>query len=229
MLRANSRRRWTRWKKNNFYCMSSLIERAVEFFIREEVLKFGDFTLKSGKKSPYFFNTGSLCTGEQLAELGALYADKLSTMPDFAGATVIFGSAYKGIPIAVATAVAISKMGRKNMRAVSDRKEAKTHGDVSGFLGVIKKGDKVVIVDDVISTGGTKIEALEKLKEIGCESLGFIIAFDRQEKQDGSDKTAREALEATTGLPVYPLASASDIAAIKPEFAKVLEEHFTSA
>ncbi len=200
----------------------SLKERAVEFFIREEVLKFGDFTLKSGKKSPYFFNTGSLCTGEQLAEMGALYAEKLVSMPDFAEATVIFGSAYKGIPIAVSTAVAISKMGRANMRAVSDRKEAKMHGDVSGFLGVIKKGDKVVIVDDVISTGGTKIEALEKLQEIGCEVLGFIIAFDRQEKQEGSEMTALESLQSSTGLPIYPLASASDIARVRPEFAEVL-------
>ncbi len=232
MQQASCRLRWKKWKtktKQKFVKNQATFKaRAVEFFIREEVLKFGDFTLKSGRKSPYFFNTGSLCTGEQLADLGELYAEKLNSIPEFRDATVIFGSAYKGIPIAVSTAIAISKLGRKGMRAVSDRKEAKTHGDVSGFLGVIKRGDKVVIVDDVISTGGTKIEALEKLKEIGCEPLGFIIAFDRKEKQQGSNKTALESLVTSTGLPVYPLATASDIAHVKPEFASVLEAHLAS-
>ncbi|MDP4235372.1 MAG: orotate phosphoribosyltransferase, partial [Bacteroidota bacterium] len=128
--------------------MKTLEERAIEFFIHEDVLTFGDFTLKSGRKSPYFFNTGKLCTGRQLATLGKLFAEKLQAEKGFSSATVIFGSAYKGIPIAVATSIALSESALSGIRSVSDRKEAKTHGDASAFLGVLKSGDKAVIVDD---------------------------------------------------------------------------------
>src|SRR5436190_24189768 len=107
----------------------TLEQEAIEFFLKEDVLKFGDFTLKSGRKSPYFFNTGSLCSATQLAKMGELYAKKLAAEPAFADATVVFGSAYKGIPIAVATAIALANTNRSSMRSVSDRKEAKTHGD----------------------------------------------------------------------------------------------------
>jgi orotate phosphoribosyltransferase len=138
----------------------NLKARAIEFFLAEQVLKFGDFTLKSGRKSPYFFNTGSLCSSTQLATMGELYAEKLREISAFDDADVIFGSAYKGIPIAVSTAIAMGS-DRPSIRSVSDRKEAKTHGDASAFLGVIKAGDRVVIVDDVITDGATKIEALE--------------------------------------------------------------------
>ncbi|HET6511590.1 MAG TPA: orotate phosphoribosyltransferase, partial [Candidatus Kapabacteria bacterium] len=148
----------------------NLKERAIEFFLKEQVLKFGDFTLKSGRKSPYFFNTGSLCSSTQLATMGELYAEKLREISAFNDADVIFGSAYKGIPIAVSTAIAMGN-DRPGIRSVSDRKEAKTHGDASAFLGVIKAGDRVVIVDDVITDGATKIEALEKLKGAGCIPL----------------------------------------------------------
>jgi len=213
----------------SFIAGQSIKERAVEFFIRESVLKFGDFTLKSGKKSPYFFNTGSLCTGHQLTVLGELYAEKLRSIEAFHEATVIFGSAYKGIPIAVASAIAMARVGHSDIRSVSDRKEAKTHGDTSAFLGVINSGDKVVIVDDVVTTGGTKIEALEKLREIGAVPLGFIVAFDRMEKAENSDQTAIEHLAETTGLPVFALATAQDIAKLKPEFASVLEAHLAAA
>src|SRR5439155_23997155 len=109
--------------------MNTLEERAIEFFIAENVLTFGDFTLKSGRKSPYFFNTGKLCTGRQLAMLGSLFAEKLMAERAFDASTIIFGSAYKGIPIAVATAVSLYSTVYQNHRAVSDRKEAKTHGD----------------------------------------------------------------------------------------------------
>jgi len=204
---------------------SSLKEKAVEFFIKEEVLKFGDFTLKSGKKSPYFFNTGSLCTGYQLSMLGELYADKLLSIQEFQDTTVIFGSAYKGIPIAVSTAIALAGHGHEDIRSVSDRKEAKTHGDAGNFLGVIKAGDKVVIVDDVITTGGTKVEALEKLRQIGAEPLGFIIAFDRMEVVEGTNRTSRELLEESTGLRVHVLANVRDIAKVKPDFELVLDSY----
>jgi len=203
----------------------TLEQEAIEFFLKEEVLKFGDFTLKSGRKSPYFFNTGSLCTADQLAKVGALYARKLQAEKVFVDADVVFGSAYKGIPIAVATAIALAITDRAAIRAVSDRKEAKTHGDKSSFLGVLNVGDKVVIVDDVISTGGTKIEALGKLKEAGAVPLGLIIAFDRAEPAEGSSLTAKENFEKETGLPVFALANIHDVARLRPEVRDAMKQY----
>ncbi|HVZ41393.1 MAG TPA: orotate phosphoribosyltransferase [Candidatus Kapabacteria bacterium] len=207
---------------------NQLHARAVDFFINEGVLTFGDFTLKSGRKSPYFFNTGSLCSGRQLAKMGELYAGLLNLIPDFGGATVLFGSAYKGIPIAVAMAAALEGSPREEMRAVSDRKEAKTHGDASSFLGVLRSGDTAVILDDVITTGGTKLEAIAKLREAGCEPLGFIIAFDRAEAVDASGRTAREVFEEETGLKVYALASIHDVMNVRSEWREVLEAYLES-
>jgi orotate phosphoribosyltransferase len=201
---------------------------AIEFFINEGVLTFGEFTLKSGRKSPYFFNTGSLCSGRQLATMGRLYADLFRSIPEFAGATVLFGSAYKGIPIAVAAGVALAGSDYADIRAVSDRKEAKTHGDASSFLGVLKQGDKAVILDDVITTGGTKLEAIAKLREAGCEPLGFIIAFDRAEPVDDSGRTAREIFEKETGLKVFSLASVHDIIHARPEWRLKIESYLES-
>lgn len=207
---------------------SSLIDDAISFFIEEGVLTFGDFTLKSGRKSPYFFNTGSLCSGRQLAAMGELYARRLREIADFADATVIFGSAYKGIPIATATAIALAGTDREGLRAVSDRKEAKTHGDASAFLGVLRNGDRAVIVDDVITTGGTKLEAIEKLRGAGCEPLGFIIAFDRCEPVDGTGRTARQAFEGETGLTVHTLLGVHDIIASRPDLGEKLQAHLDS-
>src|SRR4051812_19099896 len=100
--------------------MITLEERAIEFFISEDVLTFGDFTLKSGRKSPYFFNTGKLCSAKQLSTLGKLFAERLQSESAFKNASVVFGSAYKGIPIAVATAIALAETNRSNIRSVSD-------------------------------------------------------------------------------------------------------------
>lgn len=203
-------------------------EKAIQYFIKENVLTFGDFTLKSGRKSPYFFNTGKLCSASQLAALGGLFAEKLQQEKTFDDATIIFGSAYKGIPISVAAAIAMAQSSRNDIRAISDRKEAKTHGDVSSFLGDLRKGDRAVIVDDVITTGGTKFEAIAKLREAGCEPLGFIIAFDRSEPADGSTITAKEAFEKETGLPVFALASVHDVVKVKPDFAPMLDAYWKS-
>jgi orotate phosphoribosyltransferase len=159
--------------------------------------------------------------------MGELYAEKLREISTFDDADVIFGSAYKGIPIAVSTAIAMGD-DRPGIRSVSDRKEAKTHGDASAFLGVIKAGDRVVIVDDVITDGATKIEALEKLKGAGCIPLGFIIAFDRAEPGKDSTGTAKESFEKQTGLSVYPLVDVNDIAEVKPDFRDVLAGYMAS-
>ncbi len=205
----------------------TLEQHAIEFFLREQVLKFGDFTLKSGRKSPYFFNTGSLCTAAQLAKMGELYAAKLQAEKVFDKADVVFGSAYKGIPIAVATAIALGE-SRPNVRAVSDRKEAKTHGDKGNFLGILNAGDNVVIVDDVIATGGTKLEAVEKLREAGANPIGLIIAFDRAEPAEGSKLTAKENFEKETGLPVFALANIHDVARIRPDVQDAMTKYFAS-
>lgn len=206
-----------------------LKERALEFFIQENVLKFGDFTLKNGRKSPYFFNTGGLCSARQLSLMGQLYAEKLQEIGEFREADVIFGSAYKGIPISVATAMALADSPLDHLRAVSDRKEVKTHGDVSAFLGVLNAGDKVVLVDDVITDGATKLDALDKLTKHGCTSLGFIIAFDRAEKgKNTGELTAKGSFEQQTGLPVYPLISVDDVAALMPEFSRTLADYRAS-
>lgn len=205
----------------------TLEQRAIEFFLEQEVLKFGDFTLKSGRKSPYFFNTGSLCTAQQLATMGELYAAKLQAEKVFNNADVVFGSAYKGIPIAVSTAIALAKM-RPNVRAVSDRKEAKTHGDKGNFLGILNAGDNVVIVDDVIATGGTKLEAVEKLREAGAKPIGLIIAFDRAEPAEGSKLTAKDNFEKETGLPVFALANILNVARIRPDVREAVDRYFAS-
>lgn len=204
----------------------SLRNKAVEFFIKQDVLQFGDFTLKSGRKSPYFFNTGRLCSGHQLAELGKLYADLIAGGETFFDANVIFGSAYKGIPISVATTIALAEHFKKpDLRAVSDRKEAKTHGDTSAFLGVLNPGDHVVIVDDVITTGGTKYESIEKLTALDCKVLGVVIAFDRMEPVSNSGLSALEEFEKTSGLPVLPLCTIEDVIAAKPDFAPKYHEY----
>ena len=212
----------------HLYDISDLRSAALEFFLEEGALSFGDFTLKSGRKSPYFFNTGALCEGRQLATLGRLYAGLLQLTEAFNPATVIFGSAYKGIPIATATAIALQGSAREHIRAVSDRKEAKDHGDASSFLGVLYKGDKAVIVDDVITTGGTKFEAIQKLRDVGADSLGLIIAFDRGEPIESGGATAREQFEASTGLRVHPLLSVHDIITARPDLAERLNSHLES-
>lgn len=207
----------------------SLRTKAVEFFIAQDVLQFGDFTLKSGRKSPYFFNTGRLCSGYQLSELGKLYAESIVSNPKMLNADVIFGSAYKGIPISVATAIALAEyFGQRDKRAVSDRKEAKTHGDTSSFLGLLKPGDNVVIVDDVITTGGTKYESIEKLSAQGCNVLGVVIAFDRMEPVSNSGLSALQEFEKQSGLPVLPLCSIEDVVLVKPDFEQKYRQYIAS-
>lgn len=198
---------------------------ALDFFTREGVLTFGDFTLKSGRKSPYFFNTGNLCSGRQIAGMGRLYASMIAQIPEASDATVIFGSAYKGIPISVATAAAFAGGSHEELRAVSDRKEAKTHGDKSAFLGRIEEGDRAVIVDDVITDGATKMEALAKLREAGVDPVALVIAFNRQEPADESGMTAVQRFQERSGVPVYSLLSVEDVIQERPDLAETLRTH----
>ena len=211
-----------------FFDITDLRSEALDFFVSEGVLSFGEFTLKSGRTSPYFFNTGSLCNGRQLAALGRLYAGLFQVIPEYSDATVIFGSAYKGIPIATATVIALQGSEFEDIRAVSDRKEVKEHGDASAWLGILRPGDKVVVVDDVITTGGTKYEAVEKLRTAGCEPIGLLIAFDRCEPMDESGLSARQAFERETGLKVHPLLTALDLIEARPDVGEKVKHHLES-
>lgn len=151
----------------------------IRFAIQKNVLKFGEFTLKSGRISPYFFNAGLFDDGESLANLGAFYAQTLidSAIPF----DVLFGPAYKGIPLGAATAMSLSSLHRKNIPFAFNRKEAKTHGEGGTLVGAPVSG-KVMIIDDVITAGTAIREVISIIQAAGAEPAGVIVALDRQEK-----------------------------------------------
>jgi orotate phosphoribosyltransferase len=151
----------------------------IEFALSKQVLRFGEFTLKSGRTSPYFFNAGLFNTGGDLARLGRFYAAALQDSKiDY---NLLFGPAYKGIPIATTTAVALSDSYNIDMPYCFNRKEAKTHGEGGSLVGSALEG-KVMLVDDVITAGTAIRESMEIIKAHGAELSGVLIALDRQEK-----------------------------------------------
>lgn len=151
----------------------------IEFALSKQVLRFGEFTLKSGRTSPYFFNAGLFNTGGDLARLGRFYAAALQDSKiDY---NLLFGPAYKGIPIATTTAVALSDSYDIDMPYCFNRKEAKTHGEGGSLVGSALEG-KVMLVDDVITAGTAIRESMEIIKAHGAELSGVLIALDRQEK-----------------------------------------------
>ena len=147
-----------------FRQMEAYKEEFIEFMVESDVLKFGDFTLKSGRKSPFFMNAGAYVTGSQLSRLGEYYAKAIhDTYGD--AFDVLFGPAYKGIPLSVVTAIAFHKLYGKEIRYCSNRKEAKDHGDTGILLGSkIKDGDKVVIIEDVTTSGTVSYTHLDVYK-----------------------------------------------------------------
>ena len=152
----------------------------IEFMVDSNVLKFGDFTLKSGRKSPFFMNAGAYVTGTQLRKLGEYYAKAIHDNYglDF---DVLFGPAYKGIPLSVATAMAISELYGKDVKYCSNRKEVKDHGDTGILLGSpIKDGDRVVVIEDVTTSGKSIEETFPILKAQGnVEIKGLIVSLNR--------------------------------------------------
>lgn len=170
--------------------MEQYKEEFIGFMVDSGVLRFGDFTLKSGRKSPFFMNAGGYVTGTQLMKLGEYYAkaihDNYGT--DF---DVLFGPAYKGIPLSVATTIAFAKLYGKDIRYCSNRKEIKDHGDTGILLGSpIKDGDKVVIIEDVTTSGKSIEETFPIIMEQGkVEILGLMVSLNRMEKGKG-DKSA---------------------------------------
>lgn len=155
----------------------------IEFMVESNVLKFGEFTLKSGRKSPFFMNAGAYVTGTQLKKLGEYYAKAIHDAygTDF---DVLFGPAYKGIPLSVATTIAFSELYGKDIRYCSNRKEVKDHGDVGILLGSnLKDGDRVVIIEDVTTSGKSIEETFPILKEQADVTIvGLMVSLNRQEK-----------------------------------------------
>lgn len=184
----------------------------IEFMVDSEVLKFGEFTLKSGRKSPFFMNAGAYVTGSQLKKLGEYYAKAIH---DYYGLDfdVLFGPAYKGIPLSVATTMAISELYGKEIRYCSNRKEAKDHGgDVGILLGSsIKDGDRVVIIEDVTTSGKSIEETFPIIKAQGnVEIVGLMVSLNRMERGKG-DKGALDEIKETYGFDANAIVSMADV------------------
>lgn len=161
----------------------------IEFALEKQVLKFGDFTLKSGRKSPYFFNAGLFNTGRDLAQLGRFYAAALvESGIEF---DLLFGPAYKGIPIATTTAVALAEHHDIDTPYCFNRKEAKDHGEGGNLVGSALEG-RVMLVDDVITAGTAIRESMQIIAANGADLAGVLVAIDRQEKGKGELSAIQE-------------------------------------
>lgn len=191
--------------------MEQYKEEFIGFMVDSGVLRFGDFTLKSGRKSPFFMNAGGYVTGTQLMKLGEYYAkaihDNYGT--DF---DVLFGPAYKGIPLSVATTIAFAKLYGKDIRYCSNRKEIKDHGDTGILLGSrIKDGDKVVIIEDVTTSGKSIEETFPIIMEQGkVEILGLMVSLNRMEKGKG-DKSALVEIKEKYGFNANAIVSMAEV------------------
>ena len=170
----------------------------IEFAIQADVLRFGEFRLKSGRSSPYFFNAGLFSTGEQLARLGRSYAQAI--IDSGTGFDVLFGPAYKGIPLATAAAIALADHHRLNMPWCFNRKEAKDHGEGGNLVGAPLEG-RVLIIDDVITAGTAIRESVDIIQAAGAQLAGVVIALDRQERGQG-ERSAIQEVEETLGIQV---------------------------
>jgi len=170
----------------------------IEMILARQVLRFGDFTLKSGRTSPYFFNAGLINDGVSLARLGACYAEAILA----AGTAfdMLFGPAYKGIPLATATAVAFADHHRRNVPLAYNRKEAKAHGEGGMLVGSPLDG-RVLIVDDVLTAGTAVRESVNLIKSAGAKPAGVVLALDRQERGLGAQSAVQE-VQASFGIPV---------------------------
>lgn len=188
-------------------------EEFIRFMTECGVLTFGDFTLKSGRKAPYFVNTGNYKTGRQLCRLGEYYA---ACMQEHGlKADVLFGPAYKGIPLAAAAAVALWKEHGVEVGYAYDRKEVKDHGEGGMIVGSkLEAGTKVVLIEDVMTSGKALREVYPKLKSVAdVDIAGMIITVDRQEKGLQSEKSAVQEVKEEFGIDVYSIVTVSDIIA----------------
>ena len=185
----------------------------IEFMVESDVLKFGEFTLKSGRKSPFFMNAGAYVTGSQLMRLGEYYARAIHETygDDF---DVLFGPAYKGIPISVVTAVAFHNLYGKEVRYCSDRKEEKDHGaDKGSFLGSkLKDGDRVVMIEDVTTSGKSMEETVPKVRGAADVTIvGLMVSLNRMEKGLGGEKTALEEIREKYGFETNAIVTMEEV------------------
>ena len=186
-------------------------EEFITFMVRAGVLTFGDFTTKSGRRTPYFINTGNYKTGAQAAKLGDYYAACIQqNLPD--GVDCLFGPAYKGIPLSVATTMAISELYGKDIRYCSNRKEVKDHGDTGILLGSkMKDGDRVVIIEDVTTSGKSIEETFPIIKaQADVEIKGLIVSLNRCERGKG-EKSALQEIQELYGFPANAIVSMEEV------------------
>lgn len=190
--------------------MNSYKQEFIRFMVENEVLCFGDFTLKSGRKAPYFVNTGKYRTGAQIARLGEYYAE--AYIEHGVSAKTLVGPAYKGIPLAVSTSIALARKGI-DTGFCFDRKEIKDHGEGGTFVGTqLKEGDKVAIIEDVMTSGKALREVLPKIKgEANVEIEAMLISVDRMERGLESGKSAVQEAYDEFGVKVYSIVSVKDI------------------
>jgi orotate phosphoribosyltransferase len=182
----------------------------IKFMCEAGVLTFGEFTLKSGRKAPYFINTGNYKTGEHIAKLGEFYAQCIKE--NNIEADVFFGPAYKGIPLAVSAAVAVYKNNGQNVNYCFNRKEAKDHGEGGVIVGhKLQNGDKVAVIEDVITAGTAIRETLPVLKAAADVNVtAVVISVDRMEKGKGEKSAVQEVYD-EFGIKVYPIVTVCDI------------------
>ncbi|MBQ9006481.1 MAG: orotate phosphoribosyltransferase [Atopobiaceae bacterium] len=206
----------------------------IDFMVESNVLKFGDFTLKSGRKSPFFMNAGAYVTGDQLHRLGLAYAQAIHDAfgLDF---DVVFGPAYKGIPLSVITCMALHELYGKEARYCSDRKEVKDHGaDKGQLLGAeLHDGDRVVIVEDVTTSGKSIDETYPKLKAAAdVEVVGLMVSLNRMEVGKGGVKTAQAEIQDKYGFPVASIVSMNEVVealdgtVITPELKAAIDAYY---
>ncbi len=184
----------------------------IEFMVDSHVLKFGEFTLKSGRKSPFFMNAGAYVTGTQLMKLGEYYAKAIHEHfgDDF---DVLFGPAYKGIPLSVATVIAYAKLYGRDIRYCSNRKEVKDHGDVGILLGSsLQDGDRVVIIEDVTTSGKSIEETYPILKaQADVEIRGLMVSLNRMEKGGGGQVSALQEIKEKYGIEASAIVTMAEV------------------
>ena len=195
----------------------------VNFALENDALQFGEFTLKSGRISPYFFNAGKFNQGAAISQLGEFYSDVL--INSGISFDMLFGPAYKGIPLATAVAIALHQRHSRSVGVAFNRKEAKTHGEAGKLIGSPLAG-RVVIVDDVITAGTAIRESMHLIEEAGAQPAAVIVALDRQEKGPDGNSAIQE-IEQTYKIPVLAVARLENLlefAKSKPDYSSQLEQ-----